>query len=292
MESTTPVGNWCEGVTNTARAFGADFDPCADVDALPLDRNRPDRRAGREQGLSRQGIAGVFDPNLFVHARKDSDDDVDRLLRSCRDHDLIGVASHGAGGLQVIADGLSKLDRSARVGISKMAWIQRTESAGAQFAPELDRPGVQQRASEVERPLVALRRDIDEIADRLQRRGGSRCRRRRRLPASLRVSVDRFRKIRRHIGAGAVPAGRIAFGEQLLVGGDRSRARHAELRGKLSRRWQLGSRPQASRQDRRPKLQIELAEQWRAARAGQLERTKVRRDCAGLSCRHPDSSPN
>ena len=71
----------------------------------------------------------------------------------------------------------------------KWLGVQRTEGARAQSAPEFHGPCVDQRASEVERPLIALRRDVDEIAEGLQWRGigGDR---RGRLPASLR----RFRR--------------------------------------------------------------------------------------------------
>ena len=110
-------------------------DASADVDALRIDGNRMDRRAGGEQGLPRQRINGIFDPDLPVPVRQDPDDDVDRLLRSRRDHDLFGIAFHRAGGLQIIADGFSKFDRSARVGIAKMARIQRTKGACAELAP-------------------------------------------------------------------------------------------------------------------------------------------------------------
>ena len=111
------------------------LDARADVDALAIDGNRMDRRAGGQQGLSRQRITGIFNPDLPVAIWKDADDDVDRLLRSRRDHDLFGIASHRPGRLQVFADRLSKLDRSARVGISKMARIQRTKGTCAELAP-------------------------------------------------------------------------------------------------------------------------------------------------------------
>jgi len=58
---------------------------------------------------------------------------------------------------------------------------------------------------------IALRRDVNEIAEGLHWRDGGRDRRSG-LLASLRVSVDRVRKIGRYVGAGAVPAGCIAFG--------------------------------------------------------------------------------
>src|SRR6185369_15576236 len=128
-------------------------------------------------------------------------------------------------GLQIIADRLSKFDRSARVGISKMARIQRTKTTCAELAPQFQRSVVDQRASEVERPLIALHRDIDEIAERLHLHGFERDRRRR-LLASRWISLDRLGEIRRYVGAGAVPAGGISFGEKLLEGGHRGRARH------------------------------------------------------------------
>ena len=107
--------------------------------------------------------------------------------------------------------------------------------------------------------------------------------RRSRLLASLWISLDRLGKIRRYIGAGPVPAGCIAFGEKLFVGGHRRGARHSELRGQLPGGWQLRSRPQAPGQDRRAKLQIELAEKRRVALANDLECIKV---CPALSVFH------
>ena len=97
------------------------FDACADVDALAIDRHRTDRCAGGDQRVSGQWITGVFDPNLLVRARKDPDYDIQSMLCAGRDDDLFGVASHRSSGLQVFADGLAKLDRSARVGVSEMA---------------------------------------------------------------------------------------------------------------------------------------------------------------------------
>ena len=80
-----------------------------------------------------------------------------------------------------------------------MARVQDTEGARTQSAPEFRRPCVDKRAPEVERPLIVLRGDVDEIAEGLQRRGTG-CDRRGVLPASRNVCLDRFGKIGREIG--------------------------------------------------------------------------------------------
>src|ERR1700694_3606885 len=87
------------------------------------------------------------------------------MRRASRDYDLFGIASHRSSRLQVLTDCLSKFDRSARVGISQVALVQRTEGTSTQFAPERYRPSVHKRAPQVERSLFALHRDINEIAD-------------------------------------------------------------------------------------------------------------------------------
>src|SRR6266436_1646126 len=101
------------------------FDPCADVNALPIDGDRTDPRASGHQGLSRQWITWIFYPNLLVRARKESDYDIKSVLRARRDYDLFGIASHRSSRLQVIADCFSKFGRSPRVRISKVAPVQR-----------------------------------------------------------------------------------------------------------------------------------------------------------------------
>jgi hypothetical protein len=100
------------------------------------------------------------------------------------------------------------------------------------------------------------------------------------------MADNRFGKIGRYVRARAVPAEGIPFGEKLFISGNHSRARHAELRGELPRRWQFCPRPQAPRQDRRAKLLVDLAEQRRVVGAINLEAEKVRPALSGFHVDH------
>ena len=100
---------------------------------------------------------------------------------------------------------------------------ERAKETAIQFAPEFRRSSVNQRASQIERPLIALYRDINEIGNGLHRRviGRDCCNR---LLASASASLNRFRKIGRYISAGSAPPGGISFGKKLLVGDHGRRA--------------------------------------------------------------------
>ena len=55
------------------------------VDALRIDGNRPDPRAGGDQRRLGHGVAGILDPDLVARRQQHAECDVDRLLRAaCR----------------------------------------------------------------------------------------------------------------------------------------------------------------------------------------------------------------
>ena len=104
----------------TARAFGARRMPSATSMHMVVDRYRANLHACRDQHKAGQGVSRVLDPDFPVRPLHDADNDIEGLLRSRRDHDLFGLAPHGAGGLKIVANGFSQFEHAVRIGVAKV----------------------------------------------------------------------------------------------------------------------------------------------------------------------------
>jgi hypothetical protein len=90
------------------------------------------------------------------------------------------------------------------------------ESTCAEFSPQLGGARIYERASQIEGSLVALRRHVDEVAQ-VPVPGGGRYFANRYLPLPMITNrPERFGKIGRDIGPGALPARRIPFSNKLF----------------------------------------------------------------------------
>src|SRR5438552_13818569 len=114
---------------------------------------------------------------------QDSDHEIDRLLCTGSDHDLFWIALNRACSPQIVTDRPAKFGQAARIGIAEMAVTERAEDARAELPPQFHCPGIHQGAPQIERALITLHRDVDEIVDR-QRLLGLRAGSRGRLPAT------------------------------------------------------------------------------------------------------------
>src|ERR1700730_14313483 len=79
----------------------------ADIDAVLVNRYRANLRARRDERKAGQSVSWIFDPDFLVWSLQDPDNNIDRLLRARRDHDLFGFAPHGARGPKIVTDGLA-----------------------------------------------------------------------------------------------------------------------------------------------------------------------------------------
>ena len=149
-------------------------DAVPDIDALAIDRYRMGFHAGVEQRPPRQRIAGIFDPEPGRPPEATPDDQIDRMLGAGRHHDLLRITSNRARSPQIIADRATQFRQAARIGIAEVTGPERAKRAGAELAPDLHGPGVHQGAPQVERALLVLHRDVDDVGNR-PRRHGSRC---------------------------------------------------------------------------------------------------------------------
>jgi hypothetical protein len=96
----TPRGNWCEGETQAMRA--------RDEACLPARRRcrrrrpAPARRRHRwRQGADEARIAGLLDPDRVARVEQHPGGEVERLLGTGDDEDLLRLAAHGAGGAEI-----------------------------------------------------------------------------------------------------------------------------------------------------------------------------------------------
>ena len=87
---------------------------------------------------------------LHIGLVQDSDHEIDRVLGTSGNYDLLGIAFDGASRLKIVADDLSQFDHAARVAIAKMTCFQTPKRAGARFAPQFHGSRVDQGAAEVD----------------------------------------------------------------------------------------------------------------------------------------------
>ena len=101
------------------------------VDTLPVHRHRPDGHASSREGMTRKRITGVFDPTFQALQLEHPDNQIDRMLRSAGDDNLVRFASDASSGAQVLANQDAKLWQAARIGVSEMAFVECPKAARA-----------------------------------------------------------------------------------------------------------------------------------------------------------------
>ena len=94
----------------------------------------------------------------------DTGHDIDGLLRARRDHDLLGFAPYRAGGPEIVANGPAQLEHAVRIAITKVIPPKGPQRARTELTPQLGGARIHQRAPQIERTFVAVRRHIDETA--------------------------------------------------------------------------------------------------------------------------------
>ena len=139
-------------------------DALGDIDAMLVDRDRANLRTRRNKRKASQRVSGILDPDFLVRPLHNTDKDIEGLLRARSDHDLFGLAPHRTRGLEIIANGFAQFEHPVRIGIAKVMPAEGTQAACAEFSPQLGGACIHQRAPQIERALVALRRHIDEAA--------------------------------------------------------------------------------------------------------------------------------
>ena len=134
-----------------------------------VDRDRANLRARRDERKTGQGVSRILDPDVLVRPLHDTDDDIDGLLRARGDDDLFGFAAHRTRGLEIVANGLAQFEHAVRIAIAEVMPSEGPQAACAEFSPQLGGARIHQRAPQIERALVALRRHIDETAKAARR---------------------------------------------------------------------------------------------------------------------------
>ncbi len=246
---------------------------CIDPDALRIDGHGAQAHPGEQQLPMGHEIARVLDPHLVAGRKQHADGDVDRVLGPGRHHDLLGLATHGARGPQIITDAAAQVDRAARIRVAEVLGPKRAHGAMGQLAPDVDRARVDQRAAGVERPRVGLRGRLRELGERLRR-----VRNLSRLPhgRAPRRTRNEPGEIRRYVSARSRTALDVAFGQQLLVRSDDRCARELQAGRHGAARRQLRARRQHAREHAGAHLHVELARQWRAVRPVELPAVELR----------------
>jgi hypothetical protein len=74
-------------------------------------------------------VAGILHPYLFARRQQHADREIDRMLRSRGDDDLLGIAAHPSRRLKIVGDSAAQLRRAARIGIAEMFGTQRAHRA-------------------------------------------------------------------------------------------------------------------------------------------------------------------
>src|SRR5262249_33726149 len=178
-----------------------------------------------------------------------------------RHQNLLGIALHRARGTEVVANRLTQFLASSRIAIAQQRLVERPQAPRAQLAPLIDSPCIDQRSTEIERPLVGQFRDVYGHPRPPARRT------RRTLTHFDDPCAGEFGKLRGNIGTRTDLSVDAALRQELLISQDHHGARDRQVFRELARRGQLCPRPQRLRQDRRSQLEIDLAEQRRARRA-------------------------
>jgi hypothetical protein len=124
--------------------------PNVDPDALDINWDRAQARLGEQQLAMGQEVAGIFDPHLIARCQQDPDGDIDRVLGTRCDDDLLGLASHRARGPEIVAKASAQFDEPARVRVAKILRAKGEDRLMGQLAPNFYGTGVDEGAAGVE----------------------------------------------------------------------------------------------------------------------------------------------
>ena len=112
-------------------------------------------------GFSRGGIAGILAPDLIAGLEDRAQHDAQAVLRSRRQHDLVGIAAQPARRQQMIGDRGAKLAAAARVAILQMLGAEGAHAPADKRPEALQGPLIDMGAAE--RQGALLRRFDDDL---------------------------------------------------------------------------------------------------------------------------------
>jgi hypothetical protein len=92
---------------------------------------------GEQQLRVGQRITGVLDPHLVAGREQHTNRDVDCLLSTTRDDDLLGVAAHRARRPQIFTDVPAQFGEAGRIRVTEVVRSQPAHGAIRQAAPRL-----------------------------------------------------------------------------------------------------------------------------------------------------------
>ena len=221
-------------------------------------------RAGHQHRRAGALVAGRLDPDFVARRQQQLRQQVQRLLRTRGDDDLLRRADHAARGAQVGAQQLAQRGIAVGGTIAKVgAAVRMAQVARFQLAPQVEGEQVQARHAGAEGAHRAFVKAPRSHGVRQQRAAFRQCtqqsRRRRRLARQRQGCVDE----------GALPhaAAQIAFAGELVVGRQHGLARHAELPAQVARGRQARAGRQRAVQDRVLQTGVQLAKQRHVAAA-------------------------
>jgi hypothetical protein len=161
-----------------------------------VDRHRNGTMAAMLDRLSRGRIAGILAPDLIAGLENGAQHDPQQMLRSRRQHDLVGIAAQPARREQMIGDCGAQFAAAPGIAVMKMLGPEGAQPSPGKRSEALHRAVVDQRASECEHALL------------------------RRLDGDLRLpgAIGPRRNACGDEGAGADGGHRKAVGNQPLIG--------------------------------------------------------------------------
>ena len=140
-----------------------------DDQTLGVDGDCMRPRFGEQQLCVGQRITGVLNPHLVAGREQHTNRDVDCLLCTARDDDLLGIAAHCSHRPQIVTDVPAQFGEAGRIRVTEVVRSQPTHGAMRQAAPRLGGTRIDQRAAGVERAGVALQRRSLEVGKGLRR---------------------------------------------------------------------------------------------------------------------------
>ena len=123
-------------------------------------------------GSSCGGIAGILAPDLIAGLEDRAEHDPQGVLRSRRQHDLVGIAAQPARRQQMIGDRGAQLAAAAGVAVVQVLGAERAHPSAGKGAEALQRPLIDMGAAERQRALLR-RLDCDPGLARIIGAGGN-----------------------------------------------------------------------------------------------------------------------
>ncbi len=247
--------------------------PREPVDAHPfaVDGDRHHPRAGRREHVAQRRITGLLDGDGRL-ARRDQDacEQIERLLRACRDHDVSGRACDRTGERHVPGDRLAQGRASLRFGIVDVRRRYGTQRAGGESAPDLER-----KRSPIRNPDAEVDAAAVALAYRYQRRRRAPCRTQSRIAARRRGPRVRPRRGRQEVDdlrPGAAARADVALAQQPVVGCHHHVARHPERDRQFAGGGQPDSRLQSAADDGGAQLTMQVAAHLPRGARGEIDR--------------------